>query len=158
MTRTIIVCKSVSHGNTKQIADIIGGVLGARVVDPAEIDAAELSSYDFVGFGSGVRNMDFYRELRDFVGSLPEDRRGKAFVFYTSGFSEPPFRRYERNFTRLLEQSGFEVVDTSSCYGYDTFLPLRIVGGLRKGRPSTTDFDAARTFAEGLRARILPAD
>ncbi|WP_405498200.1 flavodoxin family protein [Nocardia sp. NBC_00511] len=152
--KTIIVCKSTSHGNTRKIADVIGGVLGAQVVDPAEIDAAGLASYDFVGFGSGVRNMDFYRELREFVASLPEGQRAKAFVFNTSGFPEPPFRRYQHNFTESLEQKGFEIVDTFSCYGYDTFLPLMIVGGVRKGHPNATDLEAARTFAEGLRTRI----
>jgi flavodoxin len=152
--KTIIVCQSRSHGNTKKIADVIGGGLGARVVDPAEIDAAELSSYDCVGFGSGVRNMEFYPGLRKFVGSLPEQQRRKAFVFHTSGFPEPPFRRYQRNFTQLLEHKGFEVVDAFSCYGYDTFLPLMIVGGVRKGRPNAADLEAARAFAARLRTRI----
>ncbi|NLE79087.1 MAG: flavodoxin [Rhodococcus sp.] len=149
--KSIIVCKSVSHGNTRKVADVIGEVLGARVVDPSEIDVGELSAYDCVGFGSGVRNMDFYRELREFAASLPEGQRAKAFVFNTSGFPEPPFRRYQRNFVSLLENKGFEVVDTFSCYGYDTFLPLKIVGGVRKGRPNTEDLEAARGFAEGLR-------
>lgn len=152
--KTIIVCKSVSHGNTKKVADVIGEALEARVVDPADIDAVELSSYDLVGFGSGVYNMNFYRELRAFVGSLPDDQRRNAFVFNTSGFPEPPFRRYKRNFARLLEQKGFELVDTFSCFGFDTFLPLMIVGGVRKGRPNAADLGAARRFAERLRARI----
>lgn len=153
--KTIIVCKSVSHGNTRKIAEVIGGVLTAQVVDPEEIDVAEVSSYDLVGFGSGVRNMDFYRELREFVGSLPEVQRGKAFIFNTSGFPEPPFRRYRRNFAGLLEDKGFEVVDTFSCYGYDTYLPLMIVGGVRKGRPNAADLEAARAFAERLRAGVV---
>ena len=101
--------------------------------------------------------MDFYREFRDFVAALPEGQRSKAFVFNTSGFPEPPFRRYQRNFVRLLEKKGFDVVDTFSCYGYDTFLPLMIVGGVRKGRPNATDLEAARKFAEGLPARIVSA-
>ncbi|WP_067566247.1 flavodoxin family protein [Nocardia acidivorans] len=155
--KTIIVCRSVSHGNTRKVADVIGEVLGARVVDPAEISAAELAEYDFVGFGSGVRNMTFYRELRQFVQSLPGNQRRKAFVFNTSGFPEPPFRPYRRMFTHLVEKKGFEVVDTFSCFGYDTWLPLMIVGGVRKGRPNTVDLEAARTFAEKLRTRISTA-
>lgn len=152
--KSIIVCKSVSHGNTKKVADVIGDVLGSRVVDPANVTAAELASYDFVGFGSGVKNMDFYKELREFVRSLPVEQRTKAFVFNTSGFPEPPFRPYRTNFTRLVEQKGFEVVDTFSCFGWDTWLPLKIVGGIRKGQPSATDLEAAHAFAESLRTRI----
>lgn len=152
--KAVIVCKSTSHGNTRKVADVIGGVLDAKVVDPAEIDAAGLAAYDLVGFGSGVLYMEFYRELREFVEALPGGQRAKAFVFNTSGFPEPPYRRYRRNFTKSLEQKGFEVVDTFSCYSYDTWLPLMIVGGIRKGRPNAADLGAARTFAEGLRTRI----
>ncbi|MFE3543486.1 flavodoxin family protein [Nocardia sp. NPDC059177] len=150
----VIVCKSVSHGNTRKVAEVIGEVLGAKVVDPAEIGPAELAGYDLVGFGSGVRNMDFYPELRKFARALPDGQRGKAFVFNTSGFPEPGFRRYRRNFTATLERKGFEILDSFSCYGYDTFLPLMIVGGVRKGHPDAADLAAARTFAEGLRERI----
>ncbi|WP_278261349.1 flavodoxin family protein [Nocardia sp. AG03] len=152
--KTVIVCKSVSHGNTRKVAEVIGEVLGARIVDPDEIDAAELATYDLVGFGSGVRNMDFYPELRKFVRELPEGQRGRAFVLHTSGFPEPGFRRYQRNFVALLEKKGFRVIDSFSCYGYDTYLPFLIVGGVRKGRPNADDLAAARTFAEGLRTRI----
>lgn len=152
--KAIIVCKSVSHGNTKRVAETIGQVLNARVVDPEEIDAADLADYDLVGFGSGVYNMAFHPQMRAFADSLTRTNRGNAFVFNTSGFSEPPFRRYLRSFTRQLESKGFDVVDTFSCRGLDTWLPLKVVGGIRKGHPDATDLDAARTFAEGLRARI----
>jgi flavodoxin len=152
--KAIIVCTSVSHGNTRRVADVIGRVLNARVVDPDEIDAAELADYDLVGFGSGVFNMAFHPRMKAFVDSLARADGGNAFVFNTSGFSEPPFRRYLSSFTRKLETKGFDVVDTFSCRGYDTWLPLKVVGGIRKGHPDATDLDAARTFAEGLRARI----
>lgn len=152
--KAVIVCKSMSHGNTRKVADVIGDVLEARVVDPADINAAELSAYDVVGFGSGVRNSALYPELVRFARSLPADQRRRAFVFNTSGFPEPPFRRYRHTLVRLLEQKGFEVVDTFSCFGFDTSPPLLIVGGVRKGRPNGADLEAARVFAEGLRARL----
>ncbi|MBF6330350.1 flavodoxin family protein [Nocardia transvalensis] len=152
--KAIIVCVSVSHGNTKKVAEVIGQVLGARVVDPEEVDIAELATYDLVGFGSGIFNMAFHPRLRQFIQSLPEGQRQRAFVFNTSGFPEPPFRRYIRSLTRLLSRKGFEVVDTFSCRAFDTWLPLMVVGGVQKGRPNAADLEAARTFAEGLRTRI----
>ncbi|NEW41061.1 flavodoxin [Nocardia cyriacigeorgica] len=150
--KSIIVCASVSHGNTKRIAEVMGEVLQARVVDPQQVDAAELASYDLVGFGSGIRNMDVYPELRALVASLATQQRSKAFVFATSGFPEPPFRRYLSGLAGKLEQKGFEVVDTFSCRGFDTWLPLKVVGGIRKGHPDDNDLQAARACAEGLRA------
>lgn len=152
--KTLIVCTSVSHGNTKRVADVMGQVLEARVVDPAQVDAAELAGYDLVGFGSGIFTGSFHASLREFVESLPGQRRGKAFVFATSGLPEARFQPFTRPLVELLEQKGFAVVDTFSCRAFDTYLPFKLVGGIRKGRPNVTDLDAARLFAEGLRTRI----
>ena len=152
--KAIIVCTSVSHGNTRRVADVIGRVLDARVVDPDEIDPRDLVGFDLVGFGSGVFNMALHPRLRAFADALPREQRGNAFVFNTSGFPEPRFRRYLRSFTRQLETKGFDVVDTFSCRGFDTWFPLKVVGGIRKGHPDAPDLDAARTFAQSLRSRI----
>ena len=72
MAKSIIVCTSVSHGNTKKIADAICGVLDAPVVAP---DAADLAGYDMVGFGSGIYFGSFHSDLRAFVESLPAATR-----------------------------------------------------------------------------------
>lgn len=146
-----IVCTSVSHGNTMRIAETMGRVLAARVVDPEQIDPAELSGSDLVGFGSGIFNMDFHPRLREFVASLPTVDRQAAFVFATSGLPVPPFKRYTRHFAQALERKGYDVVGTFICRGFDTWLPFRIVGGIAKGRPTAAELDAAREFAEGLR-------
>ncbi|MFJ2666711.1 flavodoxin family protein [Nocardia fluminea] len=155
--KVILVCKSVSHGNTRRVAETIGQVLNGRVVAPADIDPAELADYDLVGFGSGIYNMAFHPELRRFIAALPTGRQGKAFVFRTSGFPEPPFRRYATSLTRDLETKDFDVVDAFDCRGFDTWLPLRLVGGIRKGHPDADDIAAARAFAENLQARTTSA-
>ncbi|MFC8380953.1 flavodoxin family protein [Nocardia sp. NPDC056952] len=153
--KVILVCKSVSHGNTQRVAEAISQVLGGRVVAPADIDPAELAAYDLVGFGSGIYNMAFHPELRRFIASLPARHQGKAFVFRTSGFPETPFRRYVTTLTRDIEKKGFDVVDAFDCRGFDTWLPLRVVGGVRKGHPDASDLTAAREFAENLQARTI---
>ncbi|MGK4579127.1 flavodoxin family protein [Kitasatospora sp. HPMI-4] len=151
--KVVIVCASVSHGNTKRIADVMGQVLSAPVVEPEQVDLAELATYDLVGFGSGIFSGKFHPRLRHFVRSVPEGERRRAFVFATSGLPEPRFRPFTRPLARLLEQKGFEVVDAFSCRGFDTWLPFRLVGGINKARPDAGDLAAARAFAEGLRAR-----
>lgn len=52
--KSVIVCTSVSHGNTKRIADVMGQALGAPVTAPEEVDPAGLAACDLVGFGSGI--------------------------------------------------------------------------------------------------------
>ncbi|MGW4534216.1 flavodoxin family protein [Nocardia sp. NPDC004340] len=143
--KTLIVCVSVSHGNTRRVAEAMGEVLGARVVEPEEVSPADLAEYDLVGFGSGIFSMAFHPRLWEFTRSLPEGRQGRAFVFATSGFPA-----VMAPMTRLLGRKGFEVVDTFSVRAFDTFAPLKLVGGIHKGRPDAADLAAARAFAAGL--------
>jgi hypothetical protein len=42
---------------------------------------------------------------------------------------------------------GYRVVGTFCCPGFDTWWPLRLVGGLNKGRPNEADLTRAREFA-----------
>ena len=76
--KTLIVCVSVSHGNTRKIASAMADVLGAEVVEPETVNLATLGDYDLVGFGSGIFGMAFHPRLRTFVASLPTANRGKA--------------------------------------------------------------------------------
>ena len=154
--KTLIVCVSVSHGNTRKIASAMADVLGAAVVEPEDVDVATLGDYDLVGFGSGIFGMAFHPRLRRFVASLPDAKRANAFVFATSGGPELPFWQYTRPMVALLETKGFEVVGTFRCPGLDTWLPLRLVGGLNKQRPNHGDLAAAAAFAADCARRSEP--
>lgn len=149
--KSLVVCVSVSHGNTMKVARTIGDELGATVLEPEAVEVASLGDYDLVGFGSGIFSMAFHPRLRDFIRNLPNAQHRKAFLFWTSGARELPFWSYKTPMIRLLESKGFEVVGTFSCRGLDTWLPLRIVGGLNKDRPNSDDLASARSFAASLR-------
>ncbi len=146
----MIICTSVSHGNTKRIADTIGAELQAPVFAPEQVDLDALAATQLVGFGSGVFNMNLHPRLREFVQSLPTRQSGTAFVFTTSGLPEPPFRQYTARFARTLELKGFHVAGTFSCRALDTWLPFKLVGGINKSRPDHADLAAARHFAGTL--------
>ena len=149
--KALIVCVSVSHTNTKRVARAMGEVLGAQVVEPEDVDVSDLGGYELVGFGSGIYFMSFHERLRRFVGSLPRVRTGaRAFVFSTSGSPEPPLWGYTRRLEAQLDRVGFDVVGSFSCRGFDTVLPLRLVGGINKGKPDSADLDRARAFARTL--------
>ncbi|WP_371679936.1 flavodoxin family protein [Streptomyces sp. NBC_01276] len=148
--KTVIVCASVSHGNTRRVADTMAPVLGAKVVSPEEAGPAELAGADLVGFGSGVFLGSLHPRLTDFVKALPAGR-GRAFVFATSGLPEMPFAPFTRPLVRLLEGKGFEVDGSFSCRAFDTWTPFKLVGGINKQRPDAEDLAAARAFAERLR-------
>ncbi|MFD0009165.1 flavodoxin family protein [Streptomyces sp. NPDC127178] len=148
--RTVIVCASVSHGNTRRVADSIAEVLGAEVVAPEQADLAELARADLAGFGSGVFYGRLHPRLTEFVRALPAGR-GRAFVFATSGLPEIAPASFTRPLVRLLQGKGFEVDGSFSCRAFDTWTPFKLVGGVNKQRPNAGDLAAARTFAEGLR-------
>ncbi|MFF6982345.1 flavodoxin family protein [Streptomyces sp. NPDC008343] len=148
--QTVIVCASVSHGNTRRVADSMAEVLGAEVVAPEQADLAELAGADLVGFGSGVFHGRLHPRLTEFVRALPAGR-GRAFVFATSGLPEIAPAPFTRPLVRLLQGKGFEVDGSFSCRAFDTWTPFKLVGGINKQRPNAGDLAAARTFAEGLR-------
>jgi flavodoxin len=151
--RSIIVCASRSHGNTKQVADAMAGVLDARVVSPGNVDAAELASYDLVGFGSGIYFMTLDSELRALIDALPAGEGRHAFVFATSGQPELPLLGFTREVCRTLESKGYRLDGTFTCRGWDTWGPLRLIGGIHRGHPDTRDLQRAERFAAELRSR-----
>lgn len=68
---SLIVCVSISHGNTRRVADRMAEVLHAEVVEPEVVDPGTLREYDLVGFGSGIYLMAVHTRLRGFVRGLP---------------------------------------------------------------------------------------
>ncbi|MEU9146682.1 flavodoxin family protein [Streptomyces sp. NPDC048349] len=153
--RTVIVCVSVSHGNTRRVADTMAQVLDAKVVSPEEADPAELAGADLVGFGAGVFHSRLHPRLTDFARTLPPGP-GRTFVFATSGLPEVPPAPFTRPLVRLLHGKGREVDGTFSCRAFDTWAPFKLIGGINKQRPHAGDLAAARAFAERLRNGTRP--
>ncbi|MEU8991826.1 flavodoxin family protein [Streptomyces sp. NPDC048558] len=148
--RTVIVCTSVSHGNTRRVADSMAQVLSAEVVAPERADLVEMAGADLVGFGSGVFYGRLHPRVTEFVKALPTGR-GRAFVFATSGLPETPLAPFTRPLVQLLKGKGFEVDGSFSCRAFDTWTPFKLVGGINKQRPNAGDLAAARAFAGRLR-------
>ncbi|GAB10076.1 hypothetical protein GOARA_051_00200 [Gordonia araii NBRC 100433] len=147
MNKALLICVSVSQGNTRRVAEAMAGALDAKVVEPEEVSADDLTAYDLVGFGSGIFYQRFHSRLRECVTSLPAGgMSGRAFVYGTSGFA--PLTT--KPLTRGLERAGFTVVGEFCCRGYDTSPPFGWFGGAKRGRPDETDLEAAQSFAQTL--------
>ncbi len=152
--KSLLVCVSVSNGNTRRVADRIAEVLGAEVVEPEAVDVETLKEYDLVGFGSGIYFMAVHPRLWRLIRRLPRGDGTRAFTFFTSGGRELPLLGYRRAINHQLSAKGFDVLDSFSCRGLDTVGPLRLVGGVNKGRPNDADLDRAAAFARQLRERV----
>ena len=51
---TAIVYASTHHGNTKMLIDAIAAKFDVTLIDATKETAKDLSSYDLIGFASGV--------------------------------------------------------------------------------------------------------
>src|SRR5512139_2882847 len=145
--KSLIVCVSVSHGNTRRVAERMAQVLHAEVVEPEAVDPASVQECDLVGFGSGIYFMAVHPRLWRLVVRLKRVEGVAAFTFFTSGAREIPLLGYSRPIRYGLAARGFRMLDSFSCRGFDTAGPLRLVGGVNKGRPSDADLDRAEAFA-----------
>mgnify|MGYP000126626958 CR=1 FL=1 len=150
--RVAIVYLSVHHGNTERVAKAIAEVLKASLFSPRQVDVEALHGYDLIGFGSGIYFQRHHRTLLDFVEGLPVFEGKKAFIFSTRGMG--PAGLYHKPLRKRLLKKGFEVVGEFSCRGFDTVGPLKLFGGMNKGRPNEEDLEKARSFAERLKAEI----
>lgn len=154
----LIVCKSVHHGNTAAVAEAMARVLGAERIAPEAVAATSVRGRPLVGFGSGVYYGRMHADLERWLEELPDTTQAAApaFVFSTSGL---PWLAWfwHRPVRRLLARKGFRVVGEFSCGGYDTWGPLRLVGGFNRSHPDEHDLDRAKTFAARMARRLSAA-
>jgi flavodoxin len=146
--KTLIIYMSYHHQNTEKIAKAMAEELGADVVPVAQAHADALAAYDLIGFGSGIYFWKFHEMLLQFVESLPAVTGTRAFIFSTAGRAGT---EKHAAFKELVASRGFLIVGEFSCEGYNTYGPLRLVGGRNKGRPNEEDLAHAREFAHGLK-------
>jgi flavodoxin len=151
--KALIICVSVSQGNTAAVARAMAAALEAEVKAPEEVDPLTLDEYDVVGFGSGIYNMTDHPRLRHFIEQLPEVSGKRAFVFSTSGAGRTQQLPWQQPLESLLRDKGYDVVGSFACRGWDMWLPLRLVGGLNQGHPDSTDLTRAYEFAERVAER-----
>ena len=144
--KVLIIYNSVHHGNTEKIAKVIADELKAKMAKPTEEEVNKLSGYDLIGFGSGIYIGQHHNSILQLVEKLPVVKGKKAFVFCTSGVS----KNYNKSLKEKLIAKGFQVVGEFSCRGFDTFGPLKLIGGIKKGRPNEEDFRKAREFAHSF--------
>ncbi len=148
---TLIIYASIHKGNTEKIAERMGDVLGARAISIQNVKEGDVLSANLIGFGSGIYIGKFHKKLIDFVKKLPEVKGKKAFIFSTSGMKRNVAVNWSHNhFKGILEKKGYEVLGDFNCLGYDTYGPLKYVGGKNKGRPNEEDISSAKEFVRSV--------
>jgi flavodoxin len=146
--KTLLICFSSHHGNTRRVADAMAEEIGATILTPEQVRPEQIDDYELVGWGSGIyfgRNADSLIRL---ATSLPNQPR-QAFIFSTAGL---PFLRwwFHASLRSTLKSRGCAVVGEFSCRGWDTVGPLAWIGGIDRNHPNEKDLKRARSFVRSL--------
>ncbi len=150
--KTLIICFSYHHNNTHKVASAIASILGAEVKTPTETQAASLAGYDLLGFGSGIYMGKHHKSLLELADKLPQTQNQKAFIFSTSGQTGKS-EKMHGELREKLQAKGYKGIDEFNCAGFDTYGPLKLVGGVQKGHPNEEDLKAAEAFAQTLKQK-----
>jgi flavodoxin len=150
--KALIVYVSYHHKNTEKIAKVLADTLEAEAKIPEQIDPNNLSEFNIIGFGSGIYGGQLHEDLFELADRLPQTNRKKAFIFSTCNGTF--VSRAMNNAKTRLQQQGFDVIGEFNCKGFTTWGPLRLVGGIHKGRPNEEDLKQAAAFAENLKEKV----
>lgn len=144
--KTAIVYYSAHHGNTKKLVDAITEGHEVTLVNAARETTTDLSEYDLVGFASGIYYSKFHKSVLQFAkDNLPESK--KTFFLYTYGAKK---EGYTKAITEAVKSAGGVVAGEYGCFGFNTFGPFKLVGGMAKGHPTEAEIQGAVSFFEEL--------
>ncbi len=145
-----IIYASIHHQNTEKIALVIGEEMGANVFNINNFNIEEIKDSKVVGLGSGIYYSKFHQKIID-IASLPFMKGKDVFIFSTSGVrSNIITNRGHKHIKNILKEKGVNLIGEFECRGFDTYGPLKMIGGMNKGKPDEKDIENAKEFARKL--------
>lgn len=144
--KTAIIYYSRHHENTKKILDAIFEKHDVDLIDITTHQDIDYTIYDRIGFASGIYYSKFHKSLLNFAKtSLPDDK--ETFFIYTYGAKK---NGYTKAITEAVKLHNAKILGEFGCFGFNTFGPFKLVGGIAKGHPDNDDIKNALEFYEGL--------
>lgn len=144
--KTAIVYYSRHHGNTKKLIDVIAAKHDVTALDATKVTEADLTQYDAVGFASGIYYSKFHKTVLSFAEkNLPEGKT--VFFLYTYGAKKDG---YTRAITEAVSKHHAKILGEYGCFGFNTFGPFKLIGGIAKGHPDDQELRGAIAFYESL--------
>jgi len=142
--KTAIVYASVHHGNTLKIVEALSKKFNIDLIDATRIHEKDITSYDRIGFASGIYYGQFHQSVLNFAAiNLPRNRE----VFYICTYGG---KENYKSISEATRSKSPKLIGSFSCKGYDTYGPFKIIGGLQKGHPDEEDINNAVSFYENL--------
>ncbi len=140
--KAAIVYYSKHHGNTKKLLDAIAQEYDVELIDVSNTKAFNLSEYQVIGFASGI----YYGNMHKLVlqcakKNLPLNK--KVFFIYTCGNIN---KKYMNAIKSIVQEKYAEILGEYECFGFDTFGPFKLLGGIKKGHPTVEEINRAVEF------------
>ncbi len=144
---TAIVYYSKHHENTKKLLDAIKeSDPDVKLIDITRTRVEDLSPYDRIGVASGIYFGKLNKDLTEYIRSnLPHAI--KVFSSYTCGTKSD---KYTKEIRTIAEDKGCKYIGEYGCFGFDTFGPFKLMGGIQKGHPTDEEIAGAVRFYETL--------
>ena len=143
--KSIIIYASVHHGNTRKLVDALAKEFDIETLDATQIKEKDLSSYDLIGFASGIYAGQFHQAIKNFARiNLPRNK--PVFFLMTSAMN----RDFSSSMNDPLKGKDAQILGCYSCSGYNTFGPFKLIGGTAKGHPDSEDIRKAVGFYQEI--------
>ncbi len=147
MGKTAIAYYSSHHGNTKKILDALKEADPDLVlIDVTKRREADLTVFDTVGFASGIYYLKYAEQVLNFarVNLHPYTN-----VFFIATAGNPTGGIFNA-ISDITKEKHCTELGRFACPGFDTFGPLRLVGGIQKGHPNENELKQAVEFYQEL--------
>lgn len=144
MSKLLIIYASVHHSNTKKLLELAGEEIAFDMVSVDEADKCDLACYDRIGLASGIYMAKPHNKIIDLIEVYKEELKNKKVItIFTSGVKN---KKNIKTFLNQLSEKGISNTVAFRCKGYDTYGPLRFIGGINKGHPNRMDVEQLVCF------------
>lgn len=144
--KTAVIYYSKHHSNTKKLLDRLCKDNDITLIDALKTDIADLETYDMIGFASGIYYSKFHKMLLKFAEEkMPENKQ--TFFIYTYGAEKAG---YTNAISQAVEKHNAKLLGEFGCYGFNTFGPFKLIGGIAKGHPTGEDISNVLAFYEKI--------
>lgn len=144
--KTAIIYYSKHHGNTKKLLDAISQKYEVTLIDATENPSPNLSAFDRIGFASGIYYSKFHKSVLKIAAEHLPGRKD-VFFLYTYGAQK---EGYVKSITDATLPHKPNILGEYGCFGFNTFGPFKLIGGIAKGHPDETELQNVLKFYEGL--------
>lgn len=146
--KTAIIYYSKHHENTKKLLDAIKSASADDImlIDVTTTSSANLEEYDVIGFASGIYYSKFEKRVLAFAKDCCPNGKD-VFFLYTYGAEK---KGYTTAIREALTGKNANILGEYGCFGFNTFGPFKLIGGIAKNHPDDTEINNAIAFYNNL--------